>query len=291
MNSVGFCNSDYRAFEMNSYRGNALSSTTIFTSFRIYNLNGEVNAATAMPSFIDHLSKVIFREDSFDPITKLRRGRLYKGINQNPVRWYRSKVSDDVITQDFAISDGDRSITPFEPFRISSLEISFSSNIIKLGNEPYQTPWRLASIEKTHTGDEILTLRSLNSLGILPILTFPNASKKIQDIFNSEYEVLSRELSSVPETVIDHCRDVATIAIKASGAVSEEDDSDLNDLSNKLEKGSVTQMSAKIIARLHSRRKPNMQVSHSFKELTYEDSELAVQCLGFLLRNCSSTNP
>src|SRR5689334_21480833 len=51
-------------------------------------LRSDVNIATKLPAsdFINE-APMIFREDSFDPITRVRRGRLYKAPDSRPEDW------------------------------------------------------------------------------------------------------------------------------------------------------------------------------------------------------------
>lgn len=231
-----------------------------------------------------------FREDSYDPIARIRRGRFYQAGNQQPIQWARCAHHPG-----FPLD----AIDPYTHARNKNLETFYGNPIfyehiqekkempiVFLGVDDRFTPWTIISVEAIATGEDLVTLKARSSFGILPIII----DYKIPDIFRSKLnETLETFIDEVhrssPASVIDRARDVATYALLSYFNLRGENVKDLSALAKKLEddKKYIGANVAKVIALLHARAKPAEQEKRELQPIREQDADLAVQCVATLL--------
>jgi hypothetical protein len=242
----------------------------------------------------------VFREDMFDPVTRLRRGRLYQISESVPEKWRvsphpKSGTGHRVASAGFH-RDGlvEKDLIGFDPLFVSDNFGAFRSRpvVVALGTKGFSTLWRLIEIERISTGDELVTLRATSSLGALPMLhrqALPAAdSVRISGIF----ELLASDVHrSTSASIVDHCRDLASAVLFARLRVLDPECRalDLGDLIKKFESTEELKAygtlisSAQIINRLHPRRKPSEQERRQIRPLHPQDAEYAVLAASTIL--------
>lgn len=234
--------------------------------------------------------KYLFREDSFDPVSRIRRGRLYRRtLQQQPSSWHvyphpalqgatKRPNKDDVVRRD---------LITFESFRleIEVPDLLTLQPLFVLGTTERFTLWTLVSIEGIAGGEEMVVLRSRQTFGSLPRILMENIPElrrtKVMEMLNKVSEEVYK---SGPESVIDCCRDAASAIL---GAYFNEDEKDLGPLVKKLssppDHREVSRDCADLVRLFHARAKPSEQAKRKPRPITEQDAELAVQCLGTLL--------
>jgi hypothetical protein len=246
----------------------------------------------ALPAGLAHPMPWMFREDTYDPVTRTRRGRIYLPIGgANP-------SSRPVVPH------------PHESHhsRYSPKELWVYSPCLPLLSQPHQgvgatialgtsqaaSAWRIIQIEVLATQCIMITLKSLSAFAILPDI---DQAKIPQEFKQSVAQELDRVLNSAfretPISVIDHCRDAMTVVL-SRWLVDQRHGrdilgKDLGDVAATIakppyKKESVSRL-ALVIARLHSRGKTNEAFSRGLRVPINEDAELALQILGFALRD------
>jgi hypothetical protein len=105
--------------------------------------------------------------------------------------------------------------------------------------------------------------------------------------------VLDAAFRETPISVIDHCRNAMAVLLSRWLVAQGHDRSILGDDLGKIasavarsphEKGSISWL-AQVVARLHARGKTNEAHSKGLRDPVEEDAELAIQALGFALRD------
>ena len=150
------------------------------------------------------------------------------------------------------------------------------------------TIWNIIAIESISTGEDLVTLKSCSSLGILPEVEsseIPESSRKAVmetlDIFADEVH------RAAPASVIDRARESISQVLLAYLALEGKNAKDLSGLIKDLERKHgqkvITVAAAKIIARLHAGAKPVEKTKRSLPEICQQDAELAAQCVGVIL--------
>ena len=240
-------------------------------------------------------TNLIFREDSFDPVTRIKRGRFYgfQDGTRNP-EWrvqvhpmrpneHRSVNAEGLIRRQLWTWNG-CAIS----FRLKSLT---NLPIIALGTANAHTFWRIVGIEGLVTGEELVTLRAKANLGALPDV----AADKIPEVSRTKVlETIDKLVDTIfragPESVVSRCRDAAASILGAFlwKVRSDAPTKDLGDLikilKNEKDPRAMIISAATIIARLHPREKPNEQIGRNLRPILEEDAELAVNCVASLLR-------
>ncbi len=242
---------------------------------------------------IDPLQK-LFREDSFDSTTRIRRGRFYQidGL-QRP----------GMILVNFGRFPPPGQTTPSQGvfINIHAMDFGFYNNLTNInskriffGDSCHSTAWRIVDAERLFNGETLFTLKSMSALGILPELIeekLPAEKRKeVQEGFEKVVDVAPIQIA---ESVVDVCREYARLLLAAwlptvdvTGVTG-----DLGGLVSKVpqERNGIAN-AASVINRLHPRGKSSERERQAEKKqevrpLSDGDASLAVSLIGFLLRD------
>jgi hypothetical protein len=232
-------------------------------------------------------AQLVFREDSFDPVTRIRRGRLYKTPGTQPQMW-RVHLHANIQGSGQSVN---MPLHGFDSNQLSGERHKFRNSLIALGGADAYTLWRVVSVERIVSGEDLLTLRARSSLGTLPEL---DESKLPEGQLAKVKETLEKLSEAVyragPESVIDRARDFAQWSIGTWLAERRDDAAlrtlDLWELAGKLEEKdyAVIRNTGRSIARLHARVKPNVQEEKQTRPITEDDAEFALAASGLLIR-------
>jgi hypothetical protein len=247
----------------------------------------------------------LFREDFFDPNTRIKRGRFYVMGSPSKTYYSEDRVNHHPYASPFfpcpQLSSVDRQQRQVFPMNFD-IFCSFNPGNIKnirrlptvfLGGKDFGTPWRIVDAERLYNGETLFTLKSLSALGTLPELIeekLPEERKKeIRDGFQKIVDVAPIQIA---ESVVDVCREFARLLLAAwlptvGVAVANEDLGGLVRIvlcKAKDRKGIAN--AASVINRLHPRGKSSERELHpEIRPLADEDASLAVSLIGFLLRD------
>lgn len=233
-----------------------------------------------------HDAAMVFREDSFDAVTRIRRGRLYRVLPSRPTGWHVSPPGVQPFTDQRQLQ-----LYGFDSNLVGSMHGYVNKALIALGTRDAHTLWRIVACERIVTGEDLLTLRARSSLGTLPDL---NESKVPPDQLAKVKETLAKLAEAAyragPESIVDRAKDAAQWAVgtwlAAQRNAPDLRKKDLAKLAAELEgeATAVTQGVSKALARLHARGKPNVQEDKGSRDVTEDDAEFALATVGLLLR-------
>ncbi|MCY4361125.1 MAG: hypothetical protein OXE42_02905 [Gammaproteobacteria bacterium] len=233
---------------------------------------------------------MVFREDSFDPVTRVRRGRFYQAGERQPSEWH-VQVHPAVPNEAFRADQGiiKKSLDTFYRHTIwHQFSKCQKQPLVLLGFEDRFTIWNIIDIESISTGEDLVTLKSCSSLGILPEVEsskMPESSRKA--VMESLHIFVDEVHRAAPASVIDRARDSVSQVLLAYFDLEGENAKDLSALIKDLERKDsqkvIAVAAAKIIARLHARAKPVEKTKRSLRDICQQDAELAAQCLGVIL--------
>lgn len=244
-------------------------------------------------------AKYVFREDSFDPVTRIRRGRFYtheSGGQPQPWRVQRHPafaphVGYKLDTQGYE----ERLLNGFSPFRFSMVSGPGKKPVVVgLGTRDASTFWRVVGVERISTAEDLVTLKARSNLGVLPELVdeirntdgVPVDAKPVQTALNALVDAFHRQ-QAVP--TVDVARETTRVILtawigpKARGK-------DLRDVVSLIPpQKHCTSWAASIVKWLHPRGKSAAHESHAdggtpLRSITDEDAEAAVHLVGLVLR-------
>jgi len=282
MNFLGICETTGLVYEgPSNSRAQKVHPAPLLTPIRFTNDAGIPELKTAYSDF----PATIFQEDSFDAVTRIRRGRVFTSqfINSQPFRWHLidhpllSPTSPEVHLVTYQ-----HDLLP----SIAKLPSSAHHPRVILGRDPFLTFWKIVSIEGSVSNTPILTLKALLSLGELPEINPEKLPNIIRKPLVDALEKVDASINRLtPTEVIDRCRDALSILFgHACGDRGKDLMSAINTLVSLDDRGEDLQYNAsRIIARLHSRAKPTEQASRGLREPSEEDAHLSVRCLWFVL--------
>ena len=148
--------------------------------------------------------------------------------------------------------------------------------------------WTLIHLEASVSGEDLVTLRSRPTVGILP-QTYDEEIRKTShgDQVLQKLDALAKDVHHAgPSSVVDRAREAATAILIA---YLDTPGKDLGDLCNhqilKDEKKAIVTAAASIVARLHGRDKSAEKSRRSLPDIVDQDAELAVLCVGTILRD------
>lgn len=245
----------------------------------------------------------VFREDSYDPVSRIRRGRIYHVPDnvENMATWYVTPHPLQQLEQQKIDSNGviPRTLHSYWRFSLTNYLKTRQGEqlLLALGAGESFTIWSLVSIETSMNGDEIVTLRARTTFGSLPALKKSRIpSSALPDVIQA-LEKLSEDIFRAgPESVIDRARDAAAVILSAYVQVEgiAGNGLDLGELVKKIsnipnEKRKHNVINATdIVRRLHSRAKSSEQEKRSeIRRICEQDAEFAVQCIGSILCDLS----
>ncbi|WP_244859798.1 hypothetical protein [Nitrosospira sp. NRS527] len=241
----------------------------------------------------------MFREDSFDPVSRIRRGRLFQKLGNQGWESVVVEAHPAIFSEIRAIATADKPSKSLSVYA-ECTELLNKANRgegmrLAIGVSSAYSLWRIVQTEYSVNRDILVTLRSESAFGILPDIdtskihpgNLPGVQSAIDRVLNAAY----REL---PSSVVDQCRNAATVIISRwmhqqtnSSTPAEKDLGDwIKVIENHFkDKPKVALCSAlKIINRLHPRGKDNEKVLRDLRQITEDDAELTVYAIGFIIR-------
>jgi hypothetical protein len=242
---------------------------------------------------------LVFREDSFDPLTRIRRGRFYQRYGgRGAMRWQASFVSNGLYgpllgvpyCDEFDEEDSCKLV------RIPD-EKTIRTAVVQIGTESATTAWRVVDIEQNLFGQQVVTLRAKSLFGVLPELSGELLDKQNSSLKQDKITQIGLSLDRLVDThhrlqpvpTVDVARETARVLLAAwigSEAVSK----DLKDVIDLIpEKMSVLRNTAYIVNRLHPRAKTAEQEAqarkgNSLREPIEDDAQTSVHLIGMMLR-------
>lgn len=276
-------------YEGRSTWGHAVWPSPVITPARIvFEQEGDLKAENRRDLVGDAW---IFREDSFDPIARIRRGRFYQAGNQQPQQWHvqvhpaipseTREANKGIVTKLLETFHGN-------PIWHRFIKDQQEQPLVLLGFDERFTVWTIINVENISTGEDLVTLKSCSSLGVLPQIESGKIPENSRTAVMASLDAFADEVyHAAPVSVIDRARDAASQILLAYFGLVGEDAKDLGALTHDLEKENepkiIAVSAAKIIARLHARAKPVEKARRSLREIREQDAELAAQCLGVIL--------
>lgn len=237
-------------------------------------------------------AEMVFREDSFDAVTRIRRGRFYgssSDLRPSTKFTLLHPVYGDAGSNSVQVGSKycERSLFVFD-----QLQGRPSQHIVAIGSG--DSLWRILGAERIVTGEYLVTLKARHALGVLPELNADavpeRGRQKAIELFEKLVDSAYRES---PVSVVDNAKDAAQWCLATWAAHKWSDESlfekELGPLISCVEakgkeKPKIILSTSHILARLHPRRKPNEQERLSLRPLIEADAEFALAAMGLLLR-------
>ncbi len=240
----------------------------------------------------------IFREDSFDAVTRTRRGRLY--FQPDGSQPSTTSVTPHPYEDPFGKSVGQGGLTRKSLHTYTACTPLLQEPnqgqgaTLALGTAQAASSWRVVQTELLASRCVMVTLKSLSAFGILPEIDIQKISNEhqipVMQAFDRALDSAFRETSI---SVIDHCKNAIAVILARwlaqQGHGRSILDKDINDVA-KAVLGDPYKMFAignlaQVIGRLHARGKGNEQHAKEARTPTEEDAQLALEALGLTLRD------
>jgi hypothetical protein len=240
----------------------------------------------------------MFRESSFDPVSRVRRGLLFQKMGD--MGW------EGVRVEGHPASSTDQLVMLNEGPLLRK-ELSVYSECSALLNTPRKgegmrlaigsrdgySLWKILQTERTVNLDVLVTLRAESVFGILPALHKSKISPidlpKVESALARVVDAAYREL---PTSVVDQCRNAVCVVVTHWAKIPEEEQTNPHpDLGHliKIIKAQYPQNNAlhsalDVVNRLHPRGKDNEVERLMLRTVHDGDAELAVHAVAFVLR-------
>lgn len=206
-------------------------------------------------------SRCIFREDDFNSVARIRRGRFYEIANSqqpleqwslpHPGEYYNNPKRGDGLYR--------KTLTIYDQYQLgSNIE---PPKLVALGSA--ESLWQVIyKPERISTGELLFTLRARHAFGILPELERASIPEEGRDkVIETLEKLKDAAYRESPASVIDRARDAAQWCLATWAASNSEDPlllhEDLGPLIKRLrELKSGSTKAAEVVRILHSRVKP-----------------------------------
>lgn len=240
--------------------------------------------------------KWVFREDSFDASTRIRRGRLYQSFGgSQPSTHHVARHPYD--TASSASNVGMRiqkSLNAYTScYELLNMPRKGLGLTLALGGGLGASGWRIIQAEMLASRAVMVTLKSLSSYDILPEIDAAKIAEEYRpQVAQAMERVLDSAFRASPISVVDHCRDALAVVLARwmtqNGGDPRLLSDDLAKLAGAVEKAPHEKVCAgnmgRVVAILHNRGKTNQQIANGWRPLVEDDAAMAVQALGFTLR-------
>jgi hypothetical protein len=237
-------------------------------------------------------SGLLLREDEFDPVSMVRRGRVYEPNGGSQPTECRVCPISEVERKAARAENSDvvrKQLFYYERYPLA-VRVSSRQPYAAIGAEAGYSMWRIVSNDRTFFDEELITMRPLYFLGAIPDLSPESIPERWRaKVHETVGKVVDSMYRANADSIVELCRHAASASLFARfhEDIAELDKTDLGPLAKRAEAEGLRLISGcgKAIADLHSRIKPNMQAEHSLGSICDRDAELAVQCLSFILRD------
>lgn len=235
-------------------------------------------------------NEIVFREDSYDPTTRIRRGRFYQQAEPIQIPSGLVPYQPYPRPQEIIGANGGQ-VFQFQTVYEQSAKLNTSLPQLEnrdalIGAAPAETRWRIIDAEGLSDGTTLFTLKSMFSFGLLPGLK--NDDPEINDAYQ---KLVDAALKYSPVPVVDVCREstrvILACKIGSKAAHAKDLAKVIDDIPDK--EMNAVKNAAFIINRMHSRGKSAEQENQqkkgsSIRSVIDEDAELSVRLFGFILR-------
>lgn len=239
---------------------------------------------------------LVFREDTFDPLTRIRRGRLYKpNPESNPSSW-RVQPHPAYDEGRAARDNGgylNKTLLTYIPYHeLSGRPGGGIGTTILLGAGNAATPWTIIGVERNFGGENSVTLRSRSNFGRLPEVDeskIPVSARR--EVTETVSALSDRAFRESPVSLIDRSGNVAQFVLSRWLEHIHNDDACLTKdlaavaghIENKMNDLVILYSSVKVLARLHARGKPNVQRQKSVRVPGEADAETSLALVSTIL--------
>lgn len=242
----------------------------------------------------------LFREDSFDPATRIRRGRFY--VTTEPLNRHlnQDRVHNYPYGPHIGAGGGWQADNYFKSAGIA--DFSGAQRIdnmeLVLGENSGTTLWRVVAVEHVSSGELLFTLRARSALGALPTLADPLLARDGSPVRTAPIsEALDQLVTAFhrqqPVPIVDVCRETARVILAAwigTEANAKDLGSVIKGIPREADKREGLVSAATVINRLHPRGKSSEQerqdaAGKGLRPVCMEDADTAVQLVGLLLRD------
>lgn len=257
--------------------------------------------------FDSHPHTWMFREDFFDPVSRIRRGRLFqKHGNQG---WEPAQVEAHpaVHSDTRRVGGGNGALKKelsvyIECTDLLSKERKGQGMQLAIGVFDAHSLWRILQTERTANQDILVTLRAESAFAILPEIDGDKVSPEtLPQVLSAMNRVLDAAYRELPSSVVDQCRNA--VGMIASRWMHQEMNNETpveKDLGQWI--GTIREhfkekprhalcAALEIINKLHPRGKDNELMRLNLRPVTEGDAELSVYLTGFVLREIGWAKP
>lgn len=240
----------------------------------------------------------IFREDSFDPVSRVRRGRLFQSFGEANRASVLVEPHPNLLSDSLRMAVGGRVSKDLNVFihctELLSRPKRGEGLQLAIGNTQAHSLWRILQTEQTVSQDVLVTLRAESAFGILPALKMSQISeenrKSVSDAYDRIMQVAYRDS---PTSVVDQCRNFCAVVtarwlykLTGNRAILEED---LGSCITAVKKHfgekeqRLIRAALETVNLLHPRGKDNERERYDLREVSKEDAELALHATGFVI--------
>jgi hypothetical protein len=237
----------------------------------------------------------VFREDSFDAVTRTRRGRLYEAIDGMAYPNHSCRVLPHPVENTGYGVDG-RIARPLHVYMACSAMLNMlgrgRGSTLALGNSQAASAWRVVDCEVTVAADVMVTLRAKSAFGIVPELDDTQIDPRFRvEVTDALRKVLDSAFRESPTSVVDRCKDALALIMSRWIWQQTNDErvlgKDIAEVAKALDshKKFVAANMGKTLGILHARGKSNEQFAKNVRAPTEEDAEFALNGLALAIRD------
>lgn len=235
----------------------------------------------------------VFREDGFDTVTRTRRGRLYQSASSGQPNLVPVASHGYRLGSESQFNDRRNLFTFTACTELLRKPRRGVGQTLVLGDAEVSSAWRILQVERRVDGCVMLLLKALSPFGVVPDIDLDKIPVEYRgDVVSAVDRVLDAAFRESPISVVDQCRNALTVIVSRWMAKKKSDTTllreDLGPLAKLLLKPDTALYTVGwvcgLVARLHSRGKDIERIYNDYRIPEEGDAELAVDTVGFVLR-------
>lgn len=302
---IGIDRNNWMIFEGESMYGHGVWPTPVVLRATIVSSEEDWDKLPTSMHIED--AKLVFREDMFDPVSGLRRGRLYQWPDEasQPSTWYvhqHPAAMEAALQRDINGRFRKDLLTYHRANPFASRVLSANGEVvIALGSGDALSLWTVVQVERIASGQELLSIKARSNLGVLPELDrvkVPAASK--DTVLGALARLRTSAYREQASSVVEQCRPTAQIILshwfESVAGINAKGD-DLSELIKKIEKHEICKdrhillNTGRTLGLFHNRNKPNVQakLGAMARDIKESDAAFALQAIALLLHEVGWT--
>lgn len=228
---------------------------------------------------------LIFLELEFDPIARIKRGKLYRAKDTQPITLIHQPTNYNVLQRQKYDVGHELNCRHFESFYPTRVGYNLADLTFYFGNSKFESRWKVLNVDFISTNEELFSIKEINGFGLIPKINYDFFSEEHRSEVIRTFDNLTSNLHGDPESVVELSKNAALAII--SGYLKLEKGLDMSNLCKLIKDKGKEQVSnyANVIRMFHTRCKTNKVRAENYRSVNRFDADYAVSSVFLIIKD------